>query len=101
MEVHYLKMMYRMQKIYHGKIPWSEPRLQDIKRPDFTVNLNSFMVTIETYNTLINDLIKFTHFMIVNSIKKPQEDLLREYYIKSSRFYFVDKFIFASMFCDK
>lgn len=26
---------------------------------------------------------------------------MREYYIKSSRFYFMDKFLFASMFCDE
>lgn len=33
---------------------------------------------------------------------KPSEEILKEYYIKSSRFYFVDKMIFASMFtaCD-
>lgn len=65
------------------------------------MNLNAFSLTVQTYNRYLNDLVKFTTVMLSNSNKKPSEEIMREYYIKSSRFYFVDKFLFASMFCDE
>lgn len=71
-----------------------------MKQPDFKININSFTLVIETFNRILDDLVKFTQFMITNEQGKPGEDLLRQYYIKSSRFYFADKFIFSSMFCD-
>lgn len=92
-------MIYRIQKIYSQKIPWAEVRLEEMKNPEFYINLNSFSLTIETFMRYLNDLVKFTYVMLSNTSKKPNEELLREYYIKSSRFYFIDKFIFASMFC--
>ena len=46
MEIHYLKMIYRMQKIYAQKIPWCEPKLEKMKKPNFKINMNSFTLAI-------------------------------------------------------
>lgn len=46
LEIHYLKMIYRMQKIYSQRIPWVEQRLEQMKSPEFSVNLNAFSLTV-------------------------------------------------------
>lgn len=71
-----------------------------MKKPDYRVNFNALTLILDTFNTFLDELIQFTKSILI--VKwKPSEEVLKEYYIRSSKFYFCDKFIMASMFAKR
>ena len=72
-EIHYLKMIYRMQKIYSQRIPGVDQRLEEINNQGFAVNLNAFALAVGTFNRYLKDLVKFTAEMLSDDAKKPSE----------------------------